>query len=95
MQEQTITVGMKVKLDGKTYTVGYAGKEIRLDGAKGEQVWRHSRTVQRLLEEQAKKPAATRKPRARKTAKKLEDTLAAAAADAAARDAEAAELAHA
>lgn len=73
-----IEVGSKVRVDGKTLTVAWVGKEVKLEGAKGEVVWRHSRTIARLLEEQTTAKAKPARKRGSKTARKLEATLAAA-----------------
>jgi hypothetical protein len=55
-----LMIGAKVKIDGTHYEVARVGKEIKLVAKTGETIWRHSRTVARLLEEQAPKPRRRR-----------------------------------
>ena len=56
-----ITIGQQVKVGCKRYAVEWVGKEVKLVDKQGEVLWRHSRTVARLLEEQAQKPARKRR----------------------------------
>lgn len=60
-RQRAIKVGSEVELDGRAWKVVRVGKECKLE-SNGETVWRHSRTIGRLLEEKrASKPRETRK----------------------------------
>lgn len=66
MSEPTIEVGTKVKIGRKQFEVAWVGKEVKLADKAGETLWRHSRTVARLLVEQEAKPKRRRKETAAK-----------------------------
>lgn len=54
-----LEIGAKVKIGRKQYELVRVGKECKLVSKQGEEIWRHSRTVARLLCEQAQKPVRT------------------------------------
>lgn len=45
-----VKVGTEVEVDGRVWVVTWAKKECKLE-SEGETIWRHSRTVARLLEQ--------------------------------------------
>lgn len=56
-----LSEGQKVKIGRKQFTVVRVGKECKLVDRSGNEIWRHSRTIERLLAPAAPKPARSRK----------------------------------